>query len=111
MEKNKGFSAFEILFVVVLYALIFSTIALLGFKSVNNSKYKSLKYDAIAFLYNSRTYLTYNNLTLDNNVYLKEIVDFDSSYNIVNPFNDKEYCSLLESYISKKNSNLITIFR
>ena len=107
-NRNKlGFSAFEILVVLVLYASIFAFVSFMVFKSTKKMKFKSMKYDAIAFSYNVETYLIENNISSDNGnkIYLKDLIVFDDSYSITSPFDAKNACSIYNSYVEKKNSN------
>lgn len=106
MKKNKGFSVKEILVVLVIYAAVFSTISLIVVNSTKKTKFESLKYDATAFANNVRTYLTYNNNSISslNKVYLKDVVDYDDSYNIVSPFDPNNSCSFMDSYVKFVNS-------
>lgn len=107
MKMNeKGITAFEILVVIVLYAAVFSIISLVGLNSANKTKFKALKYDAVAFSYNVRTYLTYNKVDFDGKIYLSEIVKYDDSYNITSPFDADHMCSLNDSYVVMKNNTM-----
>lgn len=104
--NEKGITAFEILVVIVLYAVVFGIISLVGIHSANKTKFKALKYDAVAFSYNVRTYLTYNKVDFDRKIYLSEIVKYDDSYNITSPFDAKNMCSLNDSYVVMKNNTM-----
>ena len=57
-ENNKGFSGFEILVVLTVYAIIFAVVFHTGLNSAKKTQFKALKNDATAFMYNVRTYLT-----------------------------------------------------
>ena len=77
MNNKKGFSAFEILVVIVLYATVFVVISLVALNSANKTKFKALIYDAIAFSYNAKTYAAYNKVDFNRKIYLDEIVKYD----------------------------------
>ena len=103
-KSNKGFSAFEILVVLVLYASIFCIVACMVFNTTMKLKFKNLKYDAVAFEYNVKTYLTVNDSQgTKDRIYLKDIVAFDESYNISSPFDESKNCSIINSYVEMKD--------
>ena len=111
-RNNRGFSAFEILVVLTLYATIFSIITCIGFDGAKKTKFKTLRYDAIAFTYNVRTYLAESGMDTGFNkrIYLYDIVAYDSSYNIVSPFSEDHNCSLANSYVDMKDDKaLVTL--
>ena len=112
VKNKKGFSAFEILVVLVLYAVIFCVVSCLVFKTTKKMKFKNLKYDAVAFDYNVKTYLTNSEVSIGDKgkVYLRDLVNYDSSYNIVSPFDESNTCSLINSYVEKEdNKTLVTL--
>lgn len=111
MNNKKGFSAFEILVVIVLYATVFVVISLVALNSANKTKFKALIYDAIAFSYNAKTYAAYNKVDFNRKIYLDEIVKYDESYNITSPFNANNKCSLNESYVVMKNDKLLVTLK
>lgn len=111
MSNKKGFSAFEVLVVIVLYATVFVVISLVALNSANKTKFKALIYDAIAFSYNAKTYAAYNKVDFNRKIYLDEIVKYDKSYNITSPFNANNKCSLNESYVVMKNDKLLVTLK
>jgi len=110
-KNNRGFSAFEILVVLTLYATVFSIIACMGINGAKKTKFKTLKYDAMAFTYNVRTYVTEAGADIDTNnrIYLNDIVLYDDSYNIKSPFSANN-CELDTSYVEiGKDQTLVTL--
>ena len=107
MKKNKGFLTYEVLTVAILYVVIFLIIYIVAFKSVNKTKFKSMKYDAVAFSYNVDTYLINNSLDYSKRVYLKDIIAYDKAYNITSPFNADNKCSSIESYVTNINNKVL----
>ena len=105
MKKNKGFSGIEVLVVIAIYVIVFSVISIFTLNSTKKTRLQSLKYDAVAFANNVRTYRIYNNIDTVSKVYLKDIVAYDDSYNITSPFNGDNNCSYFESYVNVVNGN------
>ena len=96
--------------VIILYALVFSVLSFVAFNTSKKTKIKSLKYDAIAFATNVRTFLIYNNGNMNGKVYLKDIIEYDSSYNIISPFNSDTNCNPVDSYVKTvNNKTLVTL--
>ncbi len=93
-KHEKGFGGLELLSVAVVCLIIAAVFLVIALQSSYNDKYQVMQYNATQLAVNATGFQFQS---INNEVYLKEMIDFGAMSNVKNPFYDTKYCDTANS--------------